>query len=658
MSPKRHRTSHLVETLGGVSVALYAPVGVLTFVIRMLGGYAVRLEQDWLWLWPVSLLPLAILEAAVGHIEASLSWVGEAAIALVASALMRGERRSVGRGLLIGLAVLTTIMVLTQFNANRLWLNSPDADAAFKLARLIATGTQTVNAASEHSWTIPKGTSRVTLRTVLRDARGSWAWAWRTHGPVEIRPLASAGPSAARIRFGSGDDPYVMRWFDQPVPIAGKRFRVTLEARSDSPVLPGGCRGISLQAWGHGGGTSCQSLVLSSSWQSFHYEWTPPPTAQTHDLRIVLKGTTGQVIDVRKVQLFEYSADGWKKLGPLAPAAVTVQFEWIQPHGTQTRVLAAAPGKSWQTISASLKGLPSKSVSRVSVSLAPTGQSAVTVGPTIVRAGDQELRAAGTPLRQSAWFGHPNLAGHSIASLALGLLLIATSLRVRLAAFALTAVAIYLTGSRTAFVAAIAGMALLILLSHRRARKFLVPLMVLLTFTVLLVIGSTLLRDPVGRLTFDRVHSNVPRLAIWKGALDAFEAHPLFGLAGAGKTFASYWETAKPDPNHVPITHAHNLWLELASNYGVVGLSCGLWLTLGLLTVGWRRARAPGLVLVTSVLLMNVVDYTLLYSGVLLPLILALNVADKRARTPERTDPPGSRRHHKQAERLADPDAR
>ena len=102
----------------------------------------------------------------------------------------------------------------------------------------------------------------------------------------------------------------------------------------------------------------------------------------------------------------------------------------------------------------------------------------------------------------------------------------------------------------------------------------------------------------------------------------------VIGLAlGAGAGFAGAGTA---------VTHAHNVWLEFAAAYGVLGLASVTALTLGLLALAWRGGGARALAFVVGVLVMNVFDTTLVYAGVLFPLFLALGVF-RRDRAPLRT---------------------
>jgi O-antigen ligase len=65
------------------------------------------------------------------------------------------------------------------------------------------------------------------------------------------------------------------------------------------------------------------------------------------------------------------------------------------------------------------------------------------------------------------------------------------------------------------------------------------------------------------------------RFAIWQGAFDLWRAHPLLGV-GPGGFFWTYPAFMAPAAAVEPdLIHAHNLWLNLLTGWGVFGL---LWL--------------------------------------------------------------------------------
>lgn len=116
------------------------------------------------------------------------------------------------------------------------------------------------------------------------------------------------------------------------------------------------------------------------------------------------------------------------------------------------------------------------------------------------------------------------------------------------------------------------------------------------------------------------LHEVTARSDIWAAAWEALRSHPLRGLGAGG--FAEFW--AQTRAGGEAVQHAHNAWLELSAAYGLFGVAAALILLLGLPYAAWRLQGGRGAALVAGVFAMNLLDTTLFYAGVLLPLALAL----------------------------------
>src|SRR5690606_27755274 len=114
------------------------------------------------------------------------------------------------------------------------------------------------------------------------------------------------------------------------------------------------------------------------------------------------------------------------------------------------------------------------------------------------------------------------------------------------------------------------------------------------------------------------------RFPIWRDALDAIGARPLFGWGPDG--FPVAVEVLRPDETLLrPVAaHAHNALLAAWVDRGLVGVLglLGLFALLGLRAIQ-QRDRAVAVVL-AGVLVLNVFDATLLSGAVLYPLAAVL----------------------------------
>lgn len=251
--------------------------------------------------------------------------------------------------------------------------------------------------------------------------------------------------------------------------------------------------------------------------------------------------------------------------------------------------------------------------------------------------------------RVSGGFSQPNqLAG--FLALVLPLAVAGAMVRRRgrglyLAASAVAAVGIYASFSRGALVA----VALVPLIALRGTRAWLVvPLLGL----ALLVATPGLLRERFAAGIGEGTEIE-GRADFWRAALTIWSEHPVLGV-GPGGFAAAYAEARVPGGKNFlqatifePPPHAHNLFLNLLAEEGVVGLAAFA-AVLGLSTRQalrlrrsqdpWVSAMASGLLASIAVLVVhNLFDVTLLegtsiYFWALLGVLSALSAIDARQR--------------------------
>lgn len=191
-----------------------------------------------------------------------------------------------------------------------------------------------------------------------------------------------------------------------------------------------------------------------------------------------------------------------------------------------------------------------------------------------------------------ASFSPNQIALYLLRTLFVGVGLLAVSRRWQFAVGAcslLAAIALFLTASRGALLLGLPAGVVLVTVVWRRhgAIRLHMRSATLLT----LVIGLALLLLYGERLlNLDSLHA---RLDIWRGALALWRHFPLFG-AGPGGFYWNYPAFLLHSPTANPnLLHAHSLWLEYATGWGLIGLA---WLAalIGWLASLWRRAlRLP-----------------------------------------------------------------
>lgn len=633
MKVRNHKAPHWVYWFAGISTATFAPLAIPLFSIVAVANRKLGPWPKWIQVWIPALVPIAVLEAATRHFASAASWFGESTLAVAMGALLVGCRASIGRALQAGLVLVAVLLVIGQTSVGNLWYQGANSNTLPQLASLLTTGIQEVSHVASRQWDLPAGTQRAAFDAQIKSVGGPGPWYWLPHGETTVHSLAGNGATAARLTFGSNDNPYAQKWVRLRAPVAGRLFRVRLDMRSPETIEGEGCRGIRLQAFGKGGDASCSADAIDPTWRTYTAKWRAPRSAESDVIRVVLNGFREQTVDVRHVHLFVASDHGWTELSPLQTAAATVFLGPANGNsGGATTISDLTPTPGWQHVHLEVPVNPSRRPLPALVRLTPATKGRLLIRGDVLHTDISTPTQLVYPVRQSLWFGQPNLAGHAIAASAMAALALAGGTPAMLLTIFSGIVALYLTGSRTALVAFVLGSLLVMVLRSSWHRRTILTAMAAISLVVVLSVALSLVPQAkrwAALLTYNDGQAT-PRTEIWAGSLGAFLRHPALGLVGAHETFTSYWDAQHKGEPHEQIRHAHNFWLEFASLYGVIGLLCSIWLSLQLLHLGWRRGRGVGVTLVGTILFMNVFDYTLFYSGVLLPIILAINALNVR----------------------------
>ena len=633
MTPGYERLAIWAERIGSALLVLLAPLGAGILSVGSVLRRRHPPPRSWWCLWVPALLPVAVLEACFGHLLEAGAWGGEMALAILAGWFVHGRLTPVRRGLAIGLVVALAVLSASQVGSWILWRPVPHDDPTSVLVKTLIEGHQSVRDSVTRAWTIPGGTQVVEFHAQSRTPGGLPEWMWLAHSQVKVEPLVGVAPDAARIQFGTASNPYAQKWFKLGREASGLRFRSTLEIRANATIPGARCRGVRLQVMGPGGGASCPDTTIGPQWKRVTSDWTAPAGATSSVIRVVLNNLGGTTVDVRNLHLFLDRGGLWRELTPLQSVEPGATLSWHTPVAQHVATASWRPSTSWTDVTLRLGASDVPYPSTASILLSPNGIGRLDIRSAGITANGVPVPPVRRPLRQPLWYTQPNLAGHSLAAAGLLAMLIPGSMLTSSLVFVATCAAVWLTGSRTAFAAAVIGMSVLFLLRQRRHRAALVPALGIAVVASLALMASTLFNPGhpvVDTLTFGE-GQQTPRHAIWEGAALAVVQHPLLGLVGQGEDFAQYWRSSPANHTGEDIQHAHNLWLQFASRYGLVGAFSVLWLTVGLIVTGNRLGGTAGLVFVASLLFMNVFDYTLFFSGVLLPLILGLNVVAEKA---------------------------
>jgi putative inorganic carbon (HCO3(-)) transporter len=177
-----------------------------------------------------------------------------------------------------------------------------------------------------------------------------------------------------------------------------------------------------------------------------------------------------------------------------------------------------------------------------------------------------------------------------------------------LAALSLVAMlaALFMSWSRGAWLGVSAALVATIIVQSRRALAFSLIAAFVLAMAILLssinIIPSVVAErfsgvadyfgvfDVRGVKVDDSNYAIVERMAHWESAAMMFAAHPVLGV-GIGNYAAAYPAYALPNWSD-PLGHAHNYYLNVAAEAGLIGLLAYLSLWAVAVWQGWRAVRA------------------------------------------------------------------
>lgn len=612
--------------IAAFALAVFAPVGMVLYGLRALRVYTRRIHKEvlpvrWLVVWSALLIPF-LGQAFAGQVSFWL--LGTYALGLLAGSVLRGKDERVAAGFMVALGFSLLALMVERHVSATTW-SPPEETVTWDRLQANFRGEQLLEAqdsytAYERSWQLREETEHIRLTFQARLISGEPGWEWQPYHPAfRLEQQYENSEPFTRVRPPENDNSYITRRLNTKAPIAGRTFRTTLELRAPEGFEAEGCGGILLREELGTYARECFPVTLNEAWQALDLVWTPPPEANSPVIRLELR-LAKKPYDVRSVRLFERVSGQWLELKPLEPTGALLSF--FLP-GVERQLLPSfgfTPSETWQTYTFDLNDVRLADLERLRAYLRLEGNLNVEVRDMILTSPGANPKPLPTPPRQQLWHPQPNLTGHTLATLGLVATSLAPSFWLGIGSGFLSLAGVYLSGSRTAWVALLLGLPWLLGLVFTKRRSRL-----LAAFTIVfLVVFATVSQEGMNRFKVWQGDTNsVSRTTIWRAAEQALYEHPWLGLRGTSDSFADYWTTRVNDG---AVTHAHNLWLEFAVRYGFPGLIAILWITVGLLYLAWSWGRWRGLALVMPVLLMNMFDYTLFYSSVLLPLILGLNL--------------------------------
>lgn len=381
-------------------------------------------------------------------------------------------------------------------------------------------------------------------------------------------------------------------WSDDE-PLAGRSFRVTIEFDSVAEVARRRCRGV---RFGWSAEESFTRTCEPSAWVAGHNllrrSVTVPEDIDATELEVAWFDIGGLEVRLRAVTVETAQSDSsWSDVteglrgspvtwsasesGRLGAFAVRTWRAMVPFDGPSAEALATAPRSSW------------------SIGFGPWG-------------------------RWSGWSAHPNAMAHLVV-IALS---VSLALAIRQRHGAVTAgvalIAIAATGSRSGLLAGVVAVLVFAARSLRGWRRWL-AFAAVIGAAVSVAAMSDRLRTLL--MVTGPAENTLSRWAIAQAAWQATLAAPWTGSPLAPQSFFASGDTSALVlmPNH-----AHNVWLEIGSQFGLLAfLAIAVW-TIGLLVwaLGRDRWRRVGLVL--PAVLVSLVDTTTLDLRLALPFALAL----------------------------------
>ena len=615
--------TELLEGVGALGLVLFAPVGFGLLGVKTILSQGFKFSRAWTLLWAGLLIPLPF-QILAGR---SPVWLlGQVALALLASYLLTVGRRALLAGLTLGLLCTAAFGLFERQSFKNLWYSETSPPPVGDLLRGVSVldgdssgwrrnGLSRV----EKVWDLPAQVEEVELSFQTKYVEGTADWDWYTNDPeteVELHEaeLQSEGEPFTRVL---NPQRYIVRRVNTGSPVGGRTFRASLELRTPTNVTAANCKGLQLRTFQeiH---SVCEGLELDATWRRYTLETTFPPDAKLPAFELTVQDPGTTYLDVRNVLVQEHVGGTWLDLPPPEPAGVLVRLDLPERHIFAHPRLQFIPQKEWQTYSLTVAPPLLEGLERVSFILQVEGGLSVALRDVrlVSLTPDTPNPRALALTRFRYWFSHANLAGHTVVSVSIVLLTFVRSGWLGGVLFLLALLSTYLSGSRAALLAlGLGSLGIGWLGLRRKGRWFLAGLAV----AGLFVLAYTGTLTPLWSWRDFSVNP-VGRLEIWRVGYQTALQHPLFGIGA--DNFGQAWAQAG---QAIPVSHAHNLWLDFAASYGVPGLLASLWLTAGFLALAWRWGRWRGLALVVPIFVMNVFDYTFFYSGVLFPLILGLN---------------------------------
>ena len=622
-------TNNWLEAIAAVALVFFAPVAAALLAVRSLLAGEWGALRPWAWVW-APLVVLWLVLALQGEVNTWLLLQAGVGLAFASVAIARVPRLF-GAGLLAALTVAVAFGVVERELSRALWVDGATPQSVSDRIRGVTrlsgdsagwrrNGVRLI----EKSWRTDSTAEALELSFEAKLLAGNPGWQWYTNHPETHQELLAANDGkGTRITNPANERRYVVQRVRTDGPVAQRTFRATLELRAPFSTVAEGCDGLQIRTLDpiiqH-----CQSIALDESWREFTIKTRFPAEARQPAFELIINRINAPLFEVRNPRIEELRNGTWLPIEHVEPAGVQVRLPLEGVHIFSEPTLNFVPENTWQRHVLRLEGDVVSDLDAVQLVLQLEAGLEIALREVSMRAADGTPLAAAPLARLDLWFPHANLAGHALVAGGLLLLLLVRGPTLCVTSTALVLVAVFLTGSRAAWGAALVGMPWILWLRLAgRERLFTIAILAVAGAAMILGLGG----DALGRLQLWAAYDDNPvtRVEIWHIAYQGFLEHPWTGVEAREGGFAAYWQKRYSGDSAQQVTHAHNVWLAFASSYGVPGLVAILWLTGGLLQLAWRWGRWRGFAVALPIFLMNFVDYTLFFPGVLLPMVFALN---------------------------------
>ena len=158
---------------------------------------------------------------------------------------------------------------------------------------------------------------------------------------------------------------------------------------------------------------------------------------------------------------------------------------------------------------------------------------------------------------------------------------------VRGGAAALLGLAVVFSFTRGIWLALVAALAIFVVTFARRAAPAIVGIGAAAILAVLLTPSSLRTRA----LSMADTGTNVERLLLWETAWNMVRDRPLLGVGIGNYRLYQGDYVRREVPLRMTRTHVHNIWLQAAVERGVLGMLALLWLSVAIITEGFRAVR-------------------------------------------------------------------